>query len=335
VKKILTMMGLVDILFDLPTYLGLVIYIVIIIVIAIVGSILYTASGLQQYQCKDGLSLLSIFISIISIFLGVMISLIIAQANSNYSSAVASSSLEASAIYSLWNTVRQLPNSKALQEEVIAYLEYIIYVEYPALKKGDLPPRGDRIVAALFTSIMTFGNTISTPHDLQLWSTAVDTMTKVQDLRLARLTYASYGVNNLLWWVAVMDSLILIVLTWFIACDSPFRYVYIVIASIYIGGSLFAVTIISYPFRGYDALTPIPFEQALSDIRGTKPVIRHIPWRPNSETSSDDFWESETASSDVDEIIDQEDDDYDSDDVDYHGNATNHPPPLLPANNRG
>lgn len=279
-------MGFTDLLFDLPTFLALIIYIVIIIFVAIVGSIIYTILGFQRYQCSEGLSLLSVFISIISIFLGVMISLIIAQANTNYSSSVANSSAEASAIYTLWNVVRELPNSKALQNEIIAYLEYIINVEYPALKKGNLPPNGDRIVTALSTSIMEFGKTLTTAHDQALWNLAVNTMTDVQNLRLARLTNASYGVNNLLWWVTVMDSLVLIVLTWFIDCDSPFRYVYISIAAIYIGSSLFAVTIISFPFRGYNALTPIPFQQALSDILGTAPVIRHIPWRPATPDAS-------------------------------------------------
>ena len=291
------MLGLSDLLFDVPTYIALIVYILIVIIFSLLGAVLYSYSGLEHYHCSNGISILSVFISIISIFLGVMISLILAQANSNYTSAVADSSLEASAIYSLWNIVRQLPDSEELQAEVIAYLEYIIYVEYPALKKGDLPPKGDRIVADLATSIMVFGNTLTTPHDLQLWNMATQTMTRIQDLRLSRLTYASYGVNNLLWWVTIMDSLILIILSWFIHCDGLFRYIYISIAAIYVASSLFAVTIISYPFRGYNALTPIQFEQALADIQDTEPAVRYIPYKPNpryhpppdsSDTSSDD-----------------------------------------------
>lgn len=303
-------MGLYDLLFDIPTYIALIIYIIIVIVFSLLGAILYTYSGLQAYHCSDGISILSIFISIISIFLGVMISLIIAQANSNYTSAVADSSLEASAIYSLWNVIRHLPDSEALQDEVVLYLEYIIHVEYPALKRGDLPPLGDQMVAALSNAILTFGETLTRPKDLQLWGMANNLMASVQNHRLSRLTYASYGVNNLLWITAVMDSIILIILTWLINCTGIFRYIYISIAAIYVASSLFAVTIISFPFRGYNALTPIPFEQALSAIMGTKPAIKYIPLRNRSESSSDG-WDNNDSIDNIGSI----DDDYDMPDL--------------------
>jgi len=247
------------------------------VVCSILGMMIYTALGISQYECAGDIGILSIFVSIIAVFLGVIISLIIAQANSNYATAVADATLEANAIYSLWNIIRQLPNSEALQDEVIAYLSYIINVEYPSLKKGDLPPEGDKLASNLATNIMAFGNTLTTPQDIVLWEAAMAQMSSAQTLRLARLTYASYGVNNIMWWVTVLDSIILIILTWFIKCDTVFRYVYVAIAAIYVAASLFALTIISYPFRGYNALHPIPFEQAYNDIMGLPPKIFHIP----------------------------------------------------------
>lgn len=263
-------------LFDWPPALAAFVFVLIIVVISLLGTFLYTWSGIQCFQCEGGT--LGFFIGIVSLFIGLTMSLIITQANSNYIVSIANAAQEASNFFSLYTELGALTNGKALQDETVAYLEYIIYVEYPALKDGKLPSEGDKIVESLIRNIIAYGTQATTADQQAMWNRALNTANQLQDQRVARLSNASYGVNNIVFWVTVIDAILLILMCWFVECSTFFRYVYATIAAVYIGTAMYLILVLPYPFRGQNAILPIPFEQVLSDIKGTPPVITTIPF---------------------------------------------------------
>lgn len=269
-----------DWLFDLPTALSAFLFVLLTVLASVLGASLYSWSGLARWQCETmPNSTLAVFMSIMGLFLGVIVSLIISQSNMNYNNAIAEAAQEAANIYILYSELRALDNGQALQRELLRYLEYIINVEYPELKQGILPVEGDQLVDSLVKNILAYGPQATTSEQASIWSMAVKLMQTLVSQRISRLSAAAFGVNNVIFWITFTNSLLLLMMSWFITCDRPFRYIYVTIVAIYVGAALYIMFTVPYPFRGSNAITPIPFEQTLAAIMGTSPVITTIPYK--------------------------------------------------------
>jgi hypothetical protein len=262
-----------------PTWLSCIAFVLVVVIISLIGSLLYSWSCLGKYQCSESSNgTISIFLSMIALFLGVTVALIITQANANYNEAIFNASQEASNIYTLYMQVSSLKYGDALANEVFEYLVYIINEEYPALKVGDLPERGYDLIDSLTRNIINYGPRADSPTEQTLWASAMSTMSSIQQQRVSRLAEASYGVNNILFWITVIEAMILLVLSWFIECSTWFKYVYVGLVAIYIGAAIYVMIVLPYPFLGYNAITPAPFEQVYSQITGGPAVITTIPY---------------------------------------------------------
>jgi hypothetical protein len=85
---------------------------------------------------------ISIFTGTISVFLGIILSFIIVSVWNNYTRAQLNAEKEAETLYLLFVTVENLPNTEGTQKRIIDYIEFIISVDYPALKQGQRPSGG-------------------------------------------------------------------------------------------------------------------------------------------------------------------------------------------------
>lgn len=252
--------------YDLPTLLIFILFVTIIPFLAVLGLFIFKSVDLEAVRCPEGNNgMIGVYVGISSVFLGVMISFLIITVWNLYTSTELSSQQEAQAIIILYQNVYALPNTKKIQLSIIRYLRYVINVEYPELKNGDVNLFGAQILGNIQKELYNY--TPSNDREISLYDNCIQELNNIINLRVDRIHNASAGINNILWGVCIFDSIIIILVTWFLICNNVFHYVLVIIISMFISASLFLIYTFSYPFRGQNGLTPEPFKEALTAIR--------------------------------------------------------------------
>ncbi len=254
-----------SLLYQLPTIWAFIIFVTLVVMISLIGQYIFKQIGGMELLCGEHNTIIGIFTATVSVFLGIILSFIIVNVWNNYNTAQLNADKEAQAIYLLYGVVRLLPNTEATQKLIIAYLENIINVEYPSMKDGNFLGEGTLILDQLRLAI--YGYDPDGDQQTVLYTESIDWLNEVIGLRIDRFNSAFVGVYPVVWWVTIVDSILIIIMAWFINCCGPMHYILTLIISIYVATALFLVIILSYPFEGYSSLSPEPFEIALEQIQ--------------------------------------------------------------------
>lgn len=250
--------------YNMPTLLAFIIFVTLITVTSLLGLYIFKMFNIAAISCEEHNNIIGIFIAVISVFLGVMLTFIIIEVWNDYDNARLDATREAGTLFVLYQTVSALPDTEEIQDLIIEYLEYIINVEYPALKQKVVPPEGNQYVIELENLIYNYepdGN-----QQLTLYNEAINLINLATSYRIDRLDSGTVGINDLVWWITIIDSVLLVIISWFLICSNLSHYILTAIVAIYIGSAIFLTLILSYPFRGNAAITPEPFQIALYDI---------------------------------------------------------------------
>lgn len=251
-------------LYSIPTVWAFIVFITVIPIISMLGLYLFKISGISSLKCKNNNGLVGIFVGIVSVFLGVMLSFLVVTVWTNYSSAQLNDQREAGAIYILYRMIATMPGTELIQRLIIEYLEYIINVEFPALNEGEVTDEGLNLIKALQQAIYDYSP--EDPRQTVLYSKCVKLLNTILTLRVDRLHDATTGVYDVVWWVSILDAVLLVAMTWFLNCDGVFHYLLVAIAAIYVAASMFIIVILAYPYLGYQGLNAAPYEFALDNI---------------------------------------------------------------------
>ena len=262
-------------LYSIPTVWAFVVFVTVIPIIAMFGLYLFKWSNLSSLKCKNNNGLVGIFVGIVSVFLGVMLSFLVVTVWTNYSSAQLNDQREAGAIYILYQMIATMPGTEIIQALIIEYLEFIINVEFPALNEGEVTDEGLNLIKALQRALYDY-----TPVDQRqtvLYSKCVKLLNTLLTLRVDRLHDATTGVYDVVWWVSILDAVLLVAMTWFLNCDGVFHYLLVAIAAVYVAASMFIIVILAYPYLGYQGLNASPYQFALDNILNpTKPNMLNL-----------------------------------------------------------
>lgn len=250
--------------YDIPTILSFLLFVIFIVAVALIGLFLVRLLPIKDRETVDHNNFVGIFISVVSVFLGIILTFIIVGVLNNYNEAQLDSDTEAYTIYLLYQTVSQLPDSAATQQLIIDYLNYIINEEYPALNRGDTPPRVTQLTDALRDAI--FGFDPITAKQTVLYEQSILLLEEAGNLRVRRLIEANNSPSDLLTLVTVLDSVLLIIMCWLLYGWLPLHLIAIIVVAIYVGSALYISIILSAPFRGAAGLTAAPFELSLNSI---------------------------------------------------------------------
>lgn len=253
-----------DILYTYPTIIMLFFFMIIVTAFSIVG--LYTFRKLAgSYSTdEDCGQVASVFISTVSVFLGVSLSFLIVVVWNGYTDAKYNDQLEAEAAYTLHGLLSVLPDTENTQQLIIDYLKYVVQIEFPKLENGENVDKNNPILQKLRSDIYNISPT--TPQQSVLYNQIIETLNNMISYRISRLDESASSVNSILWWVAIIDSALLIFMSWTVYCISKFHYILVAIVSIYVASSIFAILILSNPYRGTEGLTSDPYQEALDII---------------------------------------------------------------------
>lgn len=254
-----------DWFYDMPTIWAFIFFVVLITLLSLLGLYVFKQFNIRSIICEEHNTIIGIFITIISVFLGVMLTFVIIDVWNDYDRARLDATKEALSIFILYQTVRALPDTGDIQDVIIEYLEFIINVEYPALRNMVIPPEGNQFIVILQDLIYNLEP--QDDREIVVYNEAIDTLNLVASYRVDRLDSGRVGINSLVWWITIIDAVLLVIMSWFLICSTVAHYILSGIVSIYIASAVFLTLILSYPFRGYGAITPFPFVTALEDLQ--------------------------------------------------------------------
>lgn len=247
-------------LYNLPTMLIFIIFIITIPVLALISFYIFQKLNITVKTCSDNHNgMISIYISISTLFLAVMVSFLVITVWNNYALASLNSQKEAQTILLLYQNIYSLPDTENIQLLIQKYLDYIINVEYPQLKNNDVNLFGAQILGELQATLYNYK-----PQDERqntIYNNSVGLMNAILDLRVSRIHNGS--LNYVIWLVAIFDSILIVIMTWLLNCKEIIHYLLVAFISIFIAASLFLIFVLSYPFRGQIGLTSQPFQDAL------------------------------------------------------------------------
>lgn len=250
--------------YNIPTAVSFFLFVLFIVGVALLGLFLVRLLPIRDRETIDHNTFVGIFISVISVFLGIILTFIIVGVLNNYNDAQLDSDNEAYTIYLLYQVVSQLPDTEDTQQLIIDYLEYIINEEYPALNEGETPPRVTDLTDALRDAV--FGFEPTTAQETVLYEQSIQLLEEAGELRVRRLVEANNEPSDLLTLVTVIDSVLLIIMCWLLYGNAVVHYLITATVGIYVGSALYLSIILSAPFRGAAGLDASPFSLSLESI---------------------------------------------------------------------
>ena len=253
-----------DWFYDIPTIFSFLFFVIFIVSVSLLGLFLVRLLPIKDRETLDHNTFVGIFVSVVSVFLGIILTFIIVGVLNNYNDAQLDSDNEAYTLYLLYQVEAELPGTEDTQQLIIDYLNYIINQEYPALNRGETPPRVTDLTDALRDAVYSY-----VPADAQqtvLYEQSILLLQEAGALRVKRLVEANNEPSDLLTLVTVIDSVLLIIMCWLLDAWAPLQYLAVAVVAIYVGSALFISIILSAPFRGAAGIGPDPFVVALTSI---------------------------------------------------------------------
>lgn len=251
-------------IYDIPILWQYIMVVFLVIVVSIIGLYLFRKIDLKQFECVEQNRIVAIFIGIMASFLGITLSFLIVTSWDAYKTASAENKKEAESIFILYEVVSTLPGTENTQKLIIDYLKYIINVEFPTVRTGVESNVGKLYVQAIQKELYNY--VPETSQETVLYQQSITLINVIINFRINRIMVMEEGVNNLIWWVAIIDATLLTLMCWILTCNNKFHYVLVVILAIYISTALFTIQVLSNPYARSIGITSEPFQQALNDI---------------------------------------------------------------------
>ena len=159
------------------------------------------------------------------------------------------------------------PEKSALHEVIIGYLENVIRIEWPAQAKGLTVDRGSANLRRL--NDMAIGLQPAGVAGSNLQAQLLQSLTRLQDAREARLLTADTTIPTIVWVVTIIGGFLTVAFGALLGAPSLIMHVAMSTA-LAISGVLVLILIIalSNPFRGDFRVSTHPFEEVLAQIQG-------------------------------------------------------------------
>lgn len=250
---------------SIPTIFVFLIFIITIPLLSALGLYSFKNVDTDKYTCpQNNNGMVGVYVGVSSVFLGVMISFLVVTSWNIYTQTQLNSQQEAQSIVILYQNVYSLPNTENIKFLILKYLNYVINVEYPELKSGNVKLFGANILGELQNAIYNYNPTGD--RQVALYNNCVSELNNIIALRIERIHNGTSGLSPVVWGVCIFDSIIIVIITWLLICKNLVHYVLVIIISMFIAAGLFLIFILSRPFRGSSGLTPQPFREASTAI---------------------------------------------------------------------
>lgn len=238
--------------YSVPFWLGAIIFVVVLVGFTWVGiyvSRRYVRLIVTREPEWD--KILGLVLSAYGVFYGITLALIAVSAYDNYATADSIASQEAAALGTLYRNVSGYaePDRSVLLDQVQAYTNTVIAVEWPVQQEGDIPDEGRLQVTAIQDTLFSVA-----PPTRPLEILHADTLSRFGtyvDLRRQRLDVVTLGLPDALWFVVFLGAFLNAILI--ILFDIQLRSVHLLVSGMlcmFVALLLFTTVSLDQPFRG-------------------------------------------------------------------------------------
>jgi hypothetical protein len=254
-----------DFIYDTPTAIVLIIFILVFLSLALIGLYIFTLFTADGFNKKFNDANTGTYLSIVATALALVIAFVITNEYQTYNTTSLNLAREANAIYSLIGILSEF-NSVESAEGIklsIQYLCSIINVEFPEMEQGILPVPNPclELLQAIVLNLTPTNN-----KETVLYDKAIDQLNLAINLRNYRLEQTVASLPPEFYWLLIIGISILIVLTWFINGDLFYRVLMTSFITIIYSTLVTLVFILDLPFRGFFALGPEPYQLVLTQL---------------------------------------------------------------------
>lgn len=253
-----------DFFYDTKNSTLIVLMVILVVILSLTGLYMFKFFFPPAYFGHHSNVAIGIFIGVLTIFLGVMLAFVVTGESATFFDTQSTESLEATSIFLLYQTVSNMPNTAETQQLIIDYLNYIINVEFPLVESGIIPTEGFVILAKM--SLLIYNYEPMTSRENALYAQSIAQFNNVISLNANRVNSASIGIPGELWWVLIFNTILVIVMTWFVDCGDTMHYLLTGIISAGLASMLFLIIALDFPYRGDFGLDSGPFQVALDNI---------------------------------------------------------------------
>lgn len=248
-------------LYNTPNIILFFLFILIAIFLSVFGLYVFTlytiVSGVGTHLFTETY----VYITVAGALIGVVIAFIIYNENQKYYNAQLNVEEEATSLFILYEMISTLPNTTLIQKYIIDYICYIIHVEFVALQKGLIPTN---TIETLKLSIYNY--TPKTKREVEIYQQSLVVLNRLIYLRTARVNSSINGLPGELWWVVMLGSIIVVVLTWFIHASLLYKVIMTALIAMIFASLIFLLVVQNYPFRGFFSIKPVPFQNTLTQL---------------------------------------------------------------------
>jgi hypothetical protein len=212
------------------------------------------------------------FFSAMGMLYGLLMGLVAVSAWENYQDVGNIVDTEATAIAQLYCDVSMLqePSKTRLQDDLQDYLHFIIDVNWPAHRKGNIIGGGQLILTRFIATATTYQPASA---EQQIISAEVFTAyNRLIDARRARLQAVDTALPAQLWVVIIIGGGIMVLMSYFIYMPSLRTHVLMnAIFSTLLGLMIFLIASLDNPFRGVVSVSSDAYKSVLENVKDFDP----------------------------------------------------------------
>jgi hypothetical protein len=255
---------MIDYLSNLPTGLMATLVCLFFVVATWLGAIFIRPFFRLLVRTQPDLnSLLGNFVSMYGMFYGILMGLLAVAAYQNMVDVERSIEAEGQTLLSLYRSVSVYPEGarEPLQDTLREYTEFVIDIEWPLMRKGEMNTGGMPLINRLQQQLTDFEP--ATPGQVILHSETISQFYQFLEHRAVRLYSAMSGLPGTMWYVVLLGAFVSIFLTWMLNMTLVAHLFLGGILSFYIGTMVSLIMVLDRPLRGDYGISPEVFQLLL------------------------------------------------------------------------
>jgi hypothetical protein len=211
--------------------------------------------------------LVSYFLGSAGVIYGILLGLVAAGAWSNFQSLSNQVDEEATITAALYQDMATYPTNyrQAYQQELKQYVKSIIYQDWPAHHRGEVPQESSKILRSFKNHLFAF--IPNTPRLNVVHQQAINQLNELLIAHRLRLRGDQANLPELLWWVIILGALINVAISWFfVSKDRAHQLALTSLIALLLGSLLFLTAAMDNPFRGGFSVDASAFESVLYEM---------------------------------------------------------------------
>ncbi|NEU70854.1 bestrophin-like domain [Spirosoma agri] len=211
--------------------------------------------------------LVSYFLGSSGVVYGILLGLVAAGVWSNFQALSAQVDGEATITAALYQDMATYPQPyrHLYQQELKAYVRSVIYQDWPAHNRGEVPQESSKILRSFKNNLFDF--VPPTPRLRVVHEQAINQLNELLIAHRLRLRGDQANLPELLWWVIILGALINVAISWFfVAKDITHQVALTALIALLLGSLLFLTAAMDNPFRGGFSVDASAFESVLYEM---------------------------------------------------------------------